>query len=175
MQSSVIEIVEAAGQDDMAAIQALFLAYADSQPDQICFPSFDDEIKNLPGVYAAPEGRLFLARVDAREVGCVAVTPSHGCCELRRLFVVPEVRRDGIGGRLVATALDTARAIGYRKIILSTRAHMADALRLYRGFGFKTMPPPPGEPPGELIWMVMSLVRHRKAKGPSAGPTGRRT
>lgn len=60
-----------------------------------------------------------------------------GQANLRMLAVAPEVRSQGVGGRLVAACIAEARAAGKHVVTLHTTEEMAAAMRLYRSFGFE--------------------------------------
>lgn len=109
------------------------------------FKRFEQEILNLPLPYTTANGELLLALADSRPVGCIgfrATTtvvaahtaerlnteasdaesyPAHPTvCELKRLFVLPSQRGQGIAERLVLTALHHACQRGFRTAILDT-------------------------------------------------------
>ena len=46
---------------DFDKARQLFLEYADSLGFSLCFQGFEEELENLPGKYAAPEGCILLA------------------------------------------------------------------------------------------------------------------
>ncbi|CAF0829666.1 unnamed protein product [Adineta steineri] len=55
----------------------------------------------MPGKYAPPTGELLLARNSQREpIGCVALralgSSDSGCCETKRLYIIPTVRGLGL-------------------------------------------------------------------------------
>lgn len=103
---------------------------------------YRDEIANLPGRYAPPDGRLLLAQVDAQATGCVGLYKfDEGVCEIKRLWVRPAFRGHKIGRLLVTALIDEARSIGYHSILLSTVDVLESALALYRSFGFEIIPP----------------------------------
>jgi hypothetical protein len=53
-----MEILEGYGRLD--DIRTLFCEYAASLSVDLCFQRFEEELKNLPGRYARPEGSLAL-------------------------------------------------------------------------------------------------------------------
>ena len=50
--------------------------------------------------------------------------------------LLPEFRRQGIGGRLIRQTLDAARAFGLHRVELTVRENNAVAIALYKKFGF---------------------------------------
>ena len=52
------------------------------------------------------------------------------------IAVDPDYRRKGIGGRLMATLLSEARALGIRAVTLEVRESNQTAIRLYERVGF---------------------------------------
>jgi ribosomal protein S18 acetylase RimI-like enzyme len=82
--------------------------------------------------------RLWLAEVDGRLVGCVAIVKhAEEVAQLRWLLVDPAFRGRGLGRRLVEEALTFARAAGYRSVFLDTVKELPVAAELYRSAGFK--------------------------------------
>ena len=56
--------------------------------------------------YALPHGRMYLALVDDKAVGCVALTKNDDVyCEIKRLYLKPEYRGMGISKALVETVI----------------------------------------------------------------------
>ena len=134
-------------------VRALFLEYAGSLGFSLCFQGFDEELRELPGMYAPPRGRLLLAIEDERPAGCVGLHPWDGeAAEMKRLYVRPAFRGRGLGRILTEAALAEARSIGYRSIRLDTIASlMQSAIALYRDLGFREIPPYRSNPiPGAL-------------------------
>lgn len=129
---------------EIAATVALFRAYAASLAVDLSYQNFEAELAAMPGAYAPPAGELILARSpDGTDLGCVAVRPLRpdGCCEMKRLYVTPEGRGQGLGRRLVEAAILRAGQIGYREMRLDTLPSMTEAIALYRRCGFEV-----GEP-----------------------------
>src|SRR5882672_1276614 len=127
-----VELVEAISSEQAEQARALFLEYAESLDFSLCFQSFDEEVKNLPGAYAPPTGRLLLALQQGQSAGCVAL----------RLLVRPAYRGEGLGQMLVERVIAEARAIGYERMRLDTVASsMQDAVALYQRRGFREIEP----------------------------------
>ena len=131
------------------------------------FDRFDVEILDLPHPYSDHGGELLLAHDASVPVGCVAFRafeqpPASGfdgpVCELKRLFVLPSHRGQGIAERLVLTALDHARARGFQFAMLDTEpSTMQSAHKLYQRLGFTELDPrPPSTLPG-IVFLTKAL------------------
>jgi putative acetyltransferase len=130
--------IRAFAKGDLAAVRALFQRYADALPFDLAYQKFADELAGLPAPYQPPDGALFLAWRDAAPVGVVGVKRLEPhIAEIKRLFVVTEVRGLGIGASLLRRALGEARRLGYASVRLdSHRPSMGAAIALYRSLGF---------------------------------------
>ncbi len=132
--------------DDSEALEQVrqyFRNYAAWLGVDLSYQNFDQEMASLPGAYAAPQGRLFFAEIDGRPVGCVGIRPlqdSDGLCEMKRLYVAPEARGQGVGATLAMAAIKAAKEIGYKKLMLDTLPNMRMAVKLYRELGFTEAP-----------------------------------
>lgn len=137
-----MRIREAVFPDDLAVVRGLFEEYAAGTGVDLCFQGFAAELAGLPGRYARPAGGVWIAETDGAAVGCVAVRPlADDRAELKRLYVRPAGRGNGVGRALVETALTAAAGAGYREIVLDTLPTMAGAIALYRALGFAEVEP----------------------------------
>jgi ribosomal protein S18 acetylase RimI-like enzyme len=130
-------IVEASAPKDMETVRTLFREYAAWLKVDLCFQGFQEELATLPGLYIRPQGRLYLAKVDDETAGCIAMKPlADDVCEMKRLYVRPNYRGQGIARSLVQTLFDEAKMIGYSTMRLDTMQRMEAAIQLYKSFGF---------------------------------------
>lgn len=139
--ASSFSIQHATSSEDLNAIKTLFTAYAEWLGLDLSFQGFAEELTTLPGKYAVPSGQLLLARAieSGSPIGCVGLRPlpvAEGCCEMKRLYILPAGRRMGVGKALVLRLIDEAKALGYRAIRLDTLSTMESGIKLYRQLGF---------------------------------------
>ncbi len=83
---------------------------------------------------------LWLAYVDGKPAGCIvlrslSVSPRAG--EIKRLWVRPAFRRNGLGPLLMRAAEEHARNLGFTDLYLDTKEDLVDAIRLYERFGYQ--------------------------------------
>ncbi len=149
----MIRIVPASDAAEIETVRALFREYADSLGVDLCFQGFEKELAGLPGDYAPPAGRLYLAYVEEKPAACVGLRRIEGdVCEMKRLYVRPLHRGQGIGRQLVLKLIEEARSLGYSKMRLDTLPSMKRAQELYRAMGFKPIEPYRSNPvPGALF------------------------
>jgi len=158
--TDVFVIDQAVTKADLRATADLFEAYAASLPIDLAYQDFADELAGLPGKYARPCGALLLARSkDESPLGCVGLRPlaQDGCCEMKRLYVLPDARGLGLGRALAGAVIDAARRIGYRELRLDTLETMAAALALYAQLGFGRIAPYYAPTPRGTVFMALRL------------------
>jgi ribosomal protein S18 acetylase RimI-like enzyme len=152
-------IVPASTPTDVAQARALFLEYAAESKLDLCFQGFEEELASLPGKYTPPSGRLLLARNGDGTAGCGALRAmEEGVCEMKRLFVRPAFRKQGVGRMLAERLVEEARQIGYGSMRLDTLASMHAALALYESLGFRRIPPYYANPLAEVVYLELALV-----------------
>ncbi|MBI3404808.1 MAG: GNAT family N-acetyltransferase [Acidobacteria bacterium] len=137
-----MKIVPAESDEQVTLVRQLFREYAAGLEVDLCFQNFEAELAGLPGDYASPSGRLFLAYHDEDVAGCVAMRKiDDTICEMKRLYIRPRYHGKG-SGRILATAIiDAARQIGYYRIRLDTLPSMIAAQALYAKLGFREIGP----------------------------------
>ena len=159
VKSGRLEIHVTLSSSQLLEVRELFLEYAQSLGFSLCFQGFDQELANLPGIYAPPTGRLLLATIDEQSAGCAGLHKLEDeVCEMKRLYVRPSWRGFGLGRALAEIIIDEAGKLGYRKMRLDTiTGKMDNAIRLYRQLGFKEIAPYQPTPIPEALYMELEL------------------
>lgn len=152
-----VAISVASGQDT-DAVRCLWREYWDSLRLPSDFQGFADEMKSLPGLYAAPRGILLLAQSQNRPAGTAAMRPlNKRSCEAKRLYVRPQYRRKGIARALLDRLVTEARAAGYSEMYGDTLRTMTSALEMYNEIGFTEVGPYSQNPTPDAIFLRLSL------------------
>ncbi len=131
--------------------------------------AFEAEVPSLLG----PRGRLLLAEQAGRPVGLVGLKPIEAeLAEVKRMYVRPELRGQGLGRRLLRELLAQADELGYRRVRLETAVFMREALQLYRSLGFVETGPYAGAESevSEIGPQMRYLQWTSAARSPAGGP-----
>ena len=123
--------------DDVTDVVTIFREYVASPSVSLEFQGYESEFAALPGKYAEPDGCILLAWREHEVLGCAALRRVQAStCELKRLYVRPAARGQGIGRRLVERMIDEARAVAYARMCLDVLPEFVTAQRLYESLGF---------------------------------------
>ena len=155
-----MEILLETDPTDLDLVRALFREYQQWLGVDLCFQGFDEELATLPGRYAPPGGRIWLARIGTDAVGCVAVRPlaePEATCEMKRLWVRERYRGVGAGRLLSASTVAFMALAGYRRMRLDTLRSMKEARRLYNEMGFVEIDPYYENPHDDVVYLELSL------------------
>jgi ribosomal protein S18 acetylase RimI-like enzyme len=91
--------------------------------------------------YNPPAGVFLLAQISREPVGCGALRScSPGIGEIKRMWVSPQARGQGVGRRLLEALEQAARARNLLAVRLDTHSSLAQALALYRTSGYREVP-----------------------------------
>ncbi len=165
----MLEIFQANTREQITTARELIVEYAAWLEFNLCFQGFEEEMQGLPGKYAPPAGRLFLASWNGEIAGVIALRPveiadeekaGERICEMKRLFVRPDFRGHSIGRTLAEKLIAEAREIGYTRMRLDTvPGKMDSAIAMYRELGFVEAPAYYSTPVTQMIFMDL-LLQH---------------
>ncbi len=143
---------------DLELIKQLFREYALELNENLCFQSFDEEVATPLIKYGWPHGSLYIAYLEEQPAGCIALCKlGEAICEMKRLYVRPGFRKQGIGEKLVEVLLQDAIAKGYKTMMLDTLEKLQPAIRLYEQFGFKNTSAYYPNPLPNVVYMEKAL------------------
>jgi GNAT superfamily N-acetyltransferase len=103
------------------------------------FPTgFDPGPPADPAAYRPPQGAFLLATRDHEPLGCVALSVPDR--EVKRLWIAPQARGQGLARRLMQAIEDQARQMGLTDLRLDTNATLTEAVALYTRTGWTSIP-----------------------------------
>jgi GNAT superfamily N-acetyltransferase len=97
-----------------------------------------DESPVEPAQFAPPHGRFVIGYLDNRPVamgGLRRVDDER--LELKRMYVVPELRGRGLSRLMLAHLEQLARSLGAKQLVLETGSKQPEAVRLYETSGYE--------------------------------------
>jgi GNAT superfamily N-acetyltransferase len=106
----------------------------------------------LTAAEVRPGRGAFVVAYDAdTPVGCGAVRViDTGVAEIKRMYVLPDVRGRGIARRMLEVLENEARALGVTKLMLETGTRQPEAIALYSKTGYSPADPFGEYPPSPL-------------------------
>ena len=122
--------------DNYDEARELFVEYSKLKGAEVCFVSFENELKHLEEVYSS--GVILIAKEDDELIGCIAVKKiADDICELKRLFVRERYRGNGYSKQLFENAITYAKSLGYKKAVINTIPEiMPVGYQMYLRYGF---------------------------------------
>jgi GNAT superfamily N-acetyltransferase len=130
-------------QPDSDAVRWCFAQYY-AELDRRIEGGFDASIA-LPLVDAGllpPLGVVLVARRSSQLLGCGAVKLAEpDVAEIKRLWILPAARGQGVGSRILAELEARAATAGKRVVRLDTNGALTEAVALYRRRGYREIAP----------------------------------
>lgn len=112
------------------------------------FAIHDKEVDDMYAAYQREGCVYFVCQDNGRIIGGAGIGVLQGAstdiCELKKMYILPEGRGRGLGQKLLTACLDTALAMGYKRVYIETFNAMRGAMKLYERNGFKKIPGPLG-------------------------------
>lgn len=123
----------------------------------------DREIDNMFEAYSIPRHAYFVWDRDGNIVGGGGIGPLIGgdenTCELRKMYLHPDLRGQGKGRELLQRCLEAAKELSFANCYLETMEQMAAAKKLYEKMGFQECTSPMGATGHRCHrWMIKSLA-----------------
>ena len=117
------------------------------------FGTLDSDILAIEEIYNKSDDGCFwvaeslddnnIEQQQQKIVGTTAVRnlkQFESTCELKRMYVLNEFRRLGLGQKLLDIAIDFARSVGYSRMVLDSSKTLCAARALYLKKGFVDIP-----------------------------------
>ncbi|WP_133406577.1 GNAT family N-acetyltransferase [Parashewanella tropica] len=127
------------------------------------FGPSDDEVKAMSRHYkVVNNSQYFIAELDGKVIGGSGISPfnqSGNTCELKKLFILPDVRGLGVGKALTEACLKFAKDCGFNECYLDTLSNMNSAISLYKKMGFIQLEQPHNDSIHNScdVWMIKHL------------------
>lgn len=133
-QKTRLEIRRAAGPSELNAAYSIVTEYCEA----VQVVAREDKERFAQDYFAAHAG-VWLAWVDGQIAGCIAFRALGNAetAEIKRMYVRPAWRGQGIAQELLEAAERFAQKNGYRWIYLDTTDGMVAAAQLYRRNGYE--------------------------------------
>lgn len=153
----MVAIRAAVTQADLDVARGYFRAHLGSPGVGEYVPDYEQELASLPGIYEL----ILLAEIDGRAVGCAALRPRNGECEMKRLYIAPEARGAGVGRALTIAIIEAASQRGYRTLMLDSLPSMTSAHAIYESLGFRPCEPFFDNAPSEFVFYALDLTKRK--------------
>ena len=97
--------------------------------------------KPLAQEFESPHGIFLLALRGSETIGCGGLCRfDETTAEIRRMYVVPQARRQGVSRAILGALLDAGRELGFTRVRLETGYAQREAIGLYESSGFEGIP-----------------------------------
>lgn len=151
--------------DRKSDIKKLFLEYTQLLIENdknfakyLSIQNYDKELNHLDKKYGLPYGRLYIASIDNKIIGCIALKKLDDInCEMKRLYVKKKYRGQKVASQLVDKIINDAKVIGYKTILLDTLPFLQSAINLYKQKGFYEISAYNNSPMNNSIFMKLDL------------------
>ena len=139
--------IEALEPSDPRAEHALHAFMEEMSSRWLGRPATEDDLREAFREFPSddlqpPDGLLLVAHRDGAVEGCAGLRLlDPRLAEVKRVWVSPAARRQGLGRRLMADIERRAFERGVRELRLDTRGDLFEARRLYEQLGYREVAP----------------------------------
>lgn len=144
-----------------AIIRKILFEFGANKPGTVYF---DPTTDNLFQLFSIQNAAYYILEAGGNIVGGSGVFPTpglpEGCCELVKLYLISEMRGQGLGLLLMEKCFQTAIDFGFKQMYLETMPELRTAIGLYEKAGFSFLPGPLGQSGhfGCDLWMIKNLI-----------------
>jgi putative acetyltransferase len=124
---------------------------------------YDKTTDHLFELFSTEKSVYFIAELNGQVFGGGGIFPSDGLtedtCELVKMYLKPEVRKMGLGAKIISNCIEFAGENGYKRIYLESMPELKRAISVYEKFGFSNLSNPMGNTGhhGCSVWMCLEL------------------
>jgi putative acetyltransferase len=100
----------------------------------------DRDVIEIEACYLIPGGEFWVVEQDRKIVGTAAYYPierGQNAVEIRKMYLLPEVRGKGLGMFLLQQLENTIKITGFQEIWIETASVLKEAVQLYEKSGYK--------------------------------------
>ncbi|MBX2907160.1 MAG: GNAT family N-acetyltransferase [Taibaiella sp.] len=143
-----------------AIIRAVLTEFKANKPGTVYFDPTTDDLYSL---FCRDQAEYFVVEFGGKLAGGAGIYPTeglpNGCCEIVKLYLLPEARGKGIGKELIEQCFEAARKSGFKQVYLETLPELKMAVNLYEHCGFRYLSAPLGNSGhfGCDLWMIKDL------------------
>jgi GNAT superfamily N-acetyltransferase len=142
---------------DSPASLHLVARYLDELLERLGVHACCGDLAEEAAQYRPPTGCFLVVRQADQPVGCGAIRALGAeIGEVKRMWVAPSARGQGVGRSLLAALENEARRTGYRMLRLDTRRELVEAVSLYRARGYHEVPDYNANPDAD-VWFEKQL------------------
>jgi putative acetyltransferase len=142
-------------------VRSALAEFGANKPGTVYFDPTTDDLYTL---FQTAGSFYWVALGEAGQVlGGAGLYPTSGLpdgyAELVKMYLSPEARGQGLGGKLIQQVLAGAIEQGYHHVYLETLPELRKAVQVYEQFGFQYLSGPLGDSGhfGCDVWMLKSL------------------
>ena len=125
---------------DYESAKEIVQTYVERLDIDLAFQNYQDEMESFTKIYAPPKGAFFIAKHEDITIGGIGLRPfKDNIGELKRLYVKEHLTGKSFGKKLVRAAIEEAKKLGYKELLLDTLPAMNTAKSIYLAEGFKAV------------------------------------
>jgi len=162
MYDTTIRLINTADNQEIAAIiRAVLAEFKANKPGTVYYDPTTDDLFHL---FSKPLSEYWILEVDGKIAGGSGIYLTEGlpegCCELVKLYLLPEYRGRGYGKMLIEKCFESAAKFGFKEVYLETMPELKMAVGLYERCGFTYLKGPLGNSGhfGCDLWMLKKIA-----------------